>query len=475
MISNKINELLEEEIAKATIKKNEKIESLSNRLVECEQKNNSSQCKIQELNTEIENISTSDNVMSLVRPLLNESNIVQFLNTIYEEDSKVKMPSPDRDRPPVWFEAVTKFYREKDTVFKLLDFAGVKYPSWAKQFKMPYDYNEEELDIFFSDLHRYYVTNGNVFEHNIEYFWRDVRAGSGDTKKILGGKSYVAIPWNLLFRNELLVTDKFFDKILAALSNKYVGRAEYFLKLPKYQSLPTDKLEKLVDVMLRNSSIPNSKAVEILKSDETILKHNFEIARKLQDQMSTSEYSGLHYSKFPKHMQIEFVRGFKNVHIDTAIEVIDSLEIDMETKLELVQEVATKIFEQEKEWLTMAQVHFKNEEFHGILHFTITAMEYDEPYQQVELKINDFDDFVTHMHKFYSNNRHDLFHGLTVENLEFTGISFVGSRDGTERFSIDITNGWKRATTIFDEKKYGDLNKDKLKRIQDILRESRGR
>ncbi|MGG0667829.1 hypothetical protein ABE073_04785 [Lederbergia citrisecunda] len=117
----------------------------------------------------------------------------------------------------------------------------------------------------------------------------------------------------------------------------------------------------------------------------------------------------------------------------------------------------------------MAQVSFKNEEFHGVLHFNVGTMEYDENLQ-LDLIVNDFDDFTKHMHNFYKRNFGQLFKNITVHTIEFTGISFTG-RQGTELFSVDITDGWKRATIIFDEKKFGDISIDKIRRIKKIIEE----
>lgn len=117
----------------------------------------------------------------------------------------------------------------------------------------------------------------------------------------------------------------------------------------------------------------------------------------------------------------------------------------------------------------MAQVNFKNDEFHGVLHFNVRAIEYEDE-QQLDVLLNGFNDFTRYMSSFHKGDFDNIFKTLTVESLELTGISFTGRQD-TERFSVDITDGWKRATIIFDEKKFGDLNIDKMKRIKKIIEE----
>jgi len=118
----------------------------------------------------------------------------------------------------------------------------------------------------------------------------------------------------------------------------------------------------------------------------------------------------------------------------------------------------------------MSQVNFKDDEFYGLLHFNVIAMEY-ENMQEIEVTINDFDDFIFYMSSFYKEDYDSLFkESLTVESIEFEGFSFKGRQD-SESFSIDMTDGWKRATIIFDEKKFGDVNIDKLRRMKKIIEE----
>lgn len=118
----------------------------------------------------------------------------------------------------------------------------------------------------------------------------------------------------------------------------------------------------------------------------------------------------------------------------------------------------------------MAQVNFQTNEFQATLYFNVVAKEY-EGMHNMKILVNDFEDFDYKMNSFYTGNYEDIFkEKLTIEEIEFEGVSFKGRQD-TERFSIDMTDGWKRATVIFDEKKFGDVNIDKIKRIEKIIRE----
>ncbi|WEG18686.1 hypothetical protein PQ478_09415 [Alkalihalophilus pseudofirmus] len=116
----------------------------------------------------------------------------------------------------------------------------------------------------------------------------------------------------------------------------------------------------------------------------------------------------------------------------------------------------------------MAQVRFDKDEFHGELQFYVETS-FDGGYQ-TELSFSEFDDLSYYLRAYYFNNYKELFQDSDIVSLVLTGISFKGRKYGeSESFSLHLDEGWKRAIVNFDEKKYGDLNVDKLKRIRDII------
>lgn len=116
----------------------------------------------------------------------------------------------------------------------------------------------------------------------------------------------------------------------------------------------------------------------------------------------------------------------------------------------------------------MAQVIFGKGEFQGELQFNIET--HFDGSVQVELSFGDFDDLNYYLQNFYKKNYKELFTEKNISHVELLGISFKGRKD-SERFAVHLTEGWKQATIMFDESKFGDVNVDKLKRIKDILNE----
>lgn len=118
----------------------------------------------------------------------------------------------------------------------------------------------------------------------------------------------------------------------------------------------------------------------------------------------------------------------------------------------------------------MAQVRFNRDDFHGEIQFYIETP-FDGGYQ-TELTFSEFDDFNYYLKNYYAKNYKELFEESDVQHVELTGISFKGRKYGqSESFSIHLDEGWKQATVNFDEKKYGDININKLKRIKGIINE----
>lgn len=117
----------------------------------------------------------------------------------------------------------------------------------------------------------------------------------------------------------------------------------------------------------------------------------------------------------------------------------------------------------------MAQVSFGNKNFTGIMVLNIETKFDGEHHQDKEF--SDFDEFAYYMRMLQEKKYGELVeYEEDVYTIQLIGITFKGKQD-SERFVVDMHEGWKRATISFDEKKYGDINKDKLKRIKAILDE----
>lgn len=118
----------------------------------------------------------------------------------------------------------------------------------------------------------------------------------------------------------------------------------------------------------------------------------------------------------------------------------------------------------------MAQINFKKDRFRG--RFTYSAHDiYEHSDIELDWDFGTFSDFIYYMKAYIEKDYDKLMDGCDgLEEIDLIGITF-NAREGSESFSIDMFDGWERATMIFDEGKFGDINLDKLKRIKDIINE----
>ena len=118
----------------------------------------------------------------------------------------------------------------------------------------------------------------------------------------------------------------------------------------------------------------------------------------------------------------------------------------------------------------MAEITFEKDSFRGRFTYSAYAIDEDE-YMEIDWDFGTFSDFMYYMKAYVEQDYEKLMDGCKgLKDIELKGISFM-ARQGTEGFSIDMFENWGRATMMFNESKFGDINLDKLKRIKDIINE----
>ena len=345
MFSDKLNELLEEEISKVTNEQTEEITRLQKRIKSLLDENDSLYSDKKSLEKRVEKLNSTDNAMRIVQPLVSEDNFIDFLDSLAIEETGIKVSGMYSEDIPVWFKVIVKYYNHKDTIFKLMDFADIPYPDWASSFKMPYDYNEEELDIFFDRFHNFGMTNGCHFEHNMGFFWNDIKRHKANTKSLLNGKQYVQVPWNLLLRNERLVNEKFFVKIQERLSKKHLYNDLYFLKLQKYQRLSDSHILSLIQTLKNNENFSRKNLLLFVEKNVELFKNNSDLARGFESEMSISRWDKFHYVNYPIQMQLEFIRNSNKIDSNDVFEIVKKLECSKKEKISLINDLIKKALE----------------------------------------------------------------------------------------------------------------------------------
>ena len=228
--------LIKDEVNKKHKELIEENSNLKTKLAELQVLNNSIQSKLDdelELKNKLnENISLSNNILDSLkykimkivteqvdaeklkycsnRKCYDEYRIGQllmnFLDSCYQFTFNEKL---DRNCP-LWLILVVRYYTDKEDIIKLLKYLDVSYPSNINSFRLPIDWTEEELDIFFDNIYNHYNCNNCIYDDNLR-FWSPFCLES--VKQQCTG-NYSEIPWQYVLRNPLILKTKYYDKVL---------------------------------------------------------------------------------------------------------------------------------------------------------------------------------------------------------------------------------------------------------------------
>lgn len=229
---------------------------------------------------------------------------------------------------PLWIGAMTQFYSNKDKVIEVLKMFDIKLPNGIENFRLPIDWNEEELDIFFDTMHNHYNCNGSTYEGNLGYW----KSASLEDVKTQCNRNYSQIPWQYVLRNPLLKTEKYLKKIgkNAYGANSHSGHWVSFYKIDSYLDLSDEEIKTIL------SNIDYTK----LKNNDAISKFVLRNLKHVEDK----EFLDKIYSLF--HNSYDFEYGKK------------ILEMPYQYMLQWVcdhKNSATNFIEKNKEYFTEEQ------------------------------------------------------------------------------------------------------------------------
>jgi hypothetical protein len=156
----------------------------------------------------LQSIVNQNNAFLEFKSLINSDNFGSILNYFKLKYNNFEISGMDSETIPNWFRWLFHYYEDREKLFVLMDLFNIIYPSWAKEYKMPYDYSEEELEIFINPKYDRHICNGEIFRNNIGFFWKNINCNNGDTYKILiNTKSFTDyIPWQLILSNSFCIS-----------------------------------------------------------------------------------------------------------------------------------------------------------------------------------------------------------------------------------------------------------------------------
>ncbi|PAV30289.1 hypothetical protein CIL05_07415 [Virgibacillus profundi] len=341
MISEKINEMVNEEVGRVIGDKIAELDEARKHLCDVEEKTRYLDNDNYELNQKVRSLSKAEDLIAKFTPLVNKDNFEDFLDSLNLEGTGIVIDGMDSGKIPVWFQAVVKYYDHKELVISLMNLFNIDYPNWAANFKLPYDYNEEELDLFFRNISYASVTNGADFQHNTGFFYEKLKRNNGDVKLLLTKSDYFNIPWNLLLQNKLLVTGEYFNKILNELKENSMGymNSFNFFYIQKYQELSSYQVSQMLDLLPEKRLMDCHRA--FINQNVDIFKIKPELVNRFLNKISDNQFSTFYYLNYPVEIQKDYVKDYTERYgYRDKFEMVKKMDISKEDKIKLLSEIA---------------------------------------------------------------------------------------------------------------------------------------
>lgn len=238
--------------------------------------------------------------------------IYDFLSLIYDKDYVEEVDT----NTPLWIGILTQWYSHKNEMIQIMDSLGISTPKNVSNFRLPIDWTEEELDIFFDTIHNHVNCNCRTYNGNLR-FWGD---SSLQDVKTQCNRSYSEIPWQYVLRNPRLKNEKYLAAIgKGAYSSKYSNYSKFF-RIDTYQELNDEQIKVIID---------NMEYQMMHKSDEIdrfLLKHinlisNENFLDKIYDRFSDS-YS-FECNNCILDMPYKYAYKWLTMHKNKAIQLLD--------------------------------------------------------------------------------------------------------------------------------------------------------
>lgn len=256
---------------------------------------------------------------------MDEHNFLMFLDCLFEKDYEEK----DISCEPIWLLSLTQYYSHKKEVIQLLRLTKMKVPSNIENFKLPVDWNEEEMDVFFASMDKHYNCNGCTYRRNLS-FWGE--KSLLPVKEQCYSDSYSEIPWQYVLRNPILKKEKYLKQIGQNLSKQ---NWRNFEKIQDYLELSG----KEIKIILENIQLPK----HINKNDASInfIYNNIAVVqnKNMLDQIYNVFKNSFRFDKKLLEMPYEYLKGYcKEEETSEVLRYINKIKdnINNEQKKELI-------------------------------------------------------------------------------------------------------------------------------------------
>ena len=188
---------------------------------------------------QIENLNLEEILSKRVKDVVKKDpeRIFILLNYLYQKDF-----NENTYNAPIWIGCLTQYYSHKTEVLNILK-RIIPLPENIDDFRLPLDWTEKELDIFFNTMNNHVNTNACVYNNNLG-FWAQhaLKSVHDQCKKI----SHDNIPWQFLLRNPLLKKEKYLKQIGKHLTDRNSNWYKFAL-IKHYLSLEDSETKIILD------------------------------------------------------------------------------------------------------------------------------------------------------------------------------------------------------------------------------------
>ena len=250
------------------------IDSIKNNDIRLREENQKLRNEVRQLQDEVKSSTKKYKNSIIIEEVLkniNKDNFTEFLAVIYEKDYEESWSCEDT---PLWLGVLTEYYSHKDSIIEMFNVYNIKIPNDITNFRLPIDWNEEELDIFFDTMRNHYNCNSNFFQYNLGHWGSDSLKPVKEQCK----KNYSDLPWQYILRNPLLKTVKYLKIIGQKITETHGSN---LTSIDNYQNLDESQIKIILENLdytkltgLKNNNVGNFilKYIHLIDNDDFLDK-----------------------------------------------------------------------------------------------------------------------------------------------------------------------------------------------------------
>lgn len=178
-------------------------------------------------------------MLKYLKSSLDDEKIYSLFALMFEEDFEENLYEV-----PLWLGILTQYYSHKDEAIEFLKLLDVKLPDKIENFRLPIDWTEQELDIFFDTMSNHVNCNGCVYEGNLRFWGKNSLMSVEDQCK---KTFYDEIPWQYVLRNPLLKKEKYLEQIGKHMISTISSNWSKFSKIDEYLEFEPKELKIIFD------------------------------------------------------------------------------------------------------------------------------------------------------------------------------------------------------------------------------------